>query len=110
MKAVLQMKKFCAAPGLDRESIQRGRLTDTSAKGLGSAPSLRSTNCEKETHMNTRTKPMILLACLVATIGFAVFTNTAAAQSRRREEQKVAQRGDVRLLPAPLKTRPAKIP
>ena len=58
--------------------------------------------------MNTRTKPMILLACLVATIGFVVFTNTAAAQSRRRDEQKVAHRGDVRLLPAPLTARQEK--
>ena len=59
--------------------------------------------------MNTRTKPMILLACLVVTIGFAVFTNTAAARSSRSDEQKVAHRGDVRFLPAPLKARLAEL-
>src|SRR5438876_355980 len=59
--------------------------------------------------MNTRTKPMILLACLVVTIGFAVFTNTAAARSSRSDEQKVAHRGDVRFLPAPLTARLVKL-
>src|SRR5437016_1117609 len=87
-------------------SADRSRQEGEERKSL--SPSIHL-NCEKETHMNSRTKPMILLACLVATIGFAIFTNTAAAQSRRSDEQKVAHRGDVRLLPAPLTARLVKL-